>query len=162
MRRGLAILIGAALVLSACSEDTAEPDGTTAVETTIQQTGTTFVSPQPPDEFASGLTIGFIPDGYLFVWNEGHESATFHVFQTEDGSDQVSVGVQQSPQSSGEGKAVSYDGRQFVVYEEGSQIRVTEDVGNDLRVDVLSGSLDQETLLQIASSTHFDLSVPSG
>jgi hypothetical protein len=57
---------------------------------------------------------------------------------------------------------VSYSGRQFVVYEEGSQIRVTEDVGNDVRVDLLSGSLDQETLLQIAASTHLDLSVPTG
>jgi hypothetical protein len=158
----LAILIGAALVLSACSEDTSEPNETLAVETTVQQPGTTFVSPQPPDEFASGLTIGFIPDGYFFVWNEGHESATFHVFQTEDGSDQVSVGVQESPQSSGVGEAMTYDGRQFVVYEEGSQIRVTEEVGNDIRVDVLSGSLDEETLLQIAASTIFDPGVPTG
>lgn len=110
----------------------------------------------------SGLTIGFIPDGYFFVWNEGHESATFHVFQTADGSDQVSVGVQESPQSSGVGQAMTYDGRQFVVYEEGSQIRVAEEVGNDIRVDVLSGSLDQETLMQIAASTIFDPSVPTG
>lgn len=149
-------------MLSACSEDASDPEETLAVETTVQHTGTTFVSPQPPDEFASGLTIGFIPDGYFFVGNEGHESATFHVFQTEDGSDQVSVGVQVSPQSSGEGEAVSLDGRQLVVHEEGSQIRVTEDVGNNHRVDVLSGSLDQETLLQIAASTHFDPHVPTG
>ncbi len=162
MRTGLAILIGAALVLSACSEDVSEPDKTLAIETTVQQTGTTFVSPQPPDEFASGLSIGFIPEGYFFVWNEGHESATFHVFRTQDGSEQVSVGVQHSPQSSEVGEALVSDGRRFVVYEEGSQTRVTEEVGNDVRVDVLSGSLDRDTLLQIAASTIFNPTVPTG
>jgi hypothetical protein len=60
------------------------------------------------------------------------------------------------------GEALTYDGRQFVVYEEGTQIRVTEEVGNDIRLDVLSGSLDQETLLQIAASTIFEPSVPTG
>ncbi len=155
MRRGLTILIAAAAVLSACSADPSGP-GESLVETTTPQTGTSFVSPQPPTEFASGLTIGFIPDGYTWVWNEGHETAIFHVFQTDDGSGQVSVGVQVSPQSGGVGEEVNSDGREFVVYAESSKTRVTEDVGNETRVDVLSGSLDQDTLLLIAKSTTFE------
>ena len=118
--------------------------------------GTAFTSPQPGAEGASGLTIDFVPDGYSWVWNEGHETAVFHVFQTEDGSGQVSVGVQISPSPHpGSGETVIRDGRDFVVYDEGPQMRVTEDVGNDTRVDVVSGSLDRETLLRIAESTTY-------
>jgi hypothetical protein len=112
-----------------------------------------FDSPPAPDEFESGLTIGNLPAGFNWVWNEGHETATFHVFQTEDGSQELSIGVQVSPPDHpGTGEPITDGGREFVVYDEGDQIRVTEDVGDDIRIDVLSGSLDLDTLLEVAAS----------
>ncbi len=115
-----------------------------------------FDTPLTPSEFESGLTIGNLPAGFHWVWNEGHETATFHVFQTEDGSEQLSVGVQESPPDHpGTGEPVSVSGREFVVYDEGSQIRVTESVGNGIRIDVLSGSLNRETLLEIAAGVSY-------
>jgi hypothetical protein len=35
------------------------------------------------------MKIGLIPDGYEFAWNEGHERAIFHAFQTADESGQL-------------------------------------------------------------------------
>ncbi|HZD23736.1 MAG TPA: hypothetical protein VE569_10105 [Acidimicrobiia bacterium] len=150
VHRRFAFLVLASLAVAACSGSTG------------QEVGTAFTSPQPPDEWASGLTIGFIPDGYSWVWNEGHETATFHVFQTEDESGQLSIGVQISPPPHpGSGEALTRDGRHFVVYDEGTQIRVTEDVGDDTRVDVVSGSLDRKTLLQIAESITYEPVLPT-
>lgn len=157
MRGVSAILIGAALMLSACSEDTSSPNETVAVETTVQQTDTTFVSPQPPDEFASGLTIGFIPEGFSWVWNEGHETATFHMFQTQDESEQLSVGIQMSPPPHpGSGEVQTRGDREFTIYNEGDEVRITEDVGNEVRVDVVSSSLDADTLMRIAESVTYN------
>jgi hypothetical protein len=47
-------------------------------------TSTSWSAPDPPDEWASGLTIGVVPAGYSFAYNEGHETATFHVFTADD------------------------------------------------------------------------------
>lgn len=55
-----------------------------------------FTAPEPPGEWASGLTIGCIPERFTFVWNEGHETATFHVFKTAHQSEQVAIGRQVS------------------------------------------------------------------
>lgn len=123
----------------------------------VQEAGGTFTSPDPLDVWASGLTIGFIPEGFSWVWNEGHETATFHTFQTEDESEQLSIGIQIAPPlHPGSGEAVTRGDREFVVYDEGAQIRVTEDVGNDTRIDVLSDSLDTDTVLRIAESITYD------
>lgn len=119
--------------------------------------GGTFVSPESADEVSSGLTIGFIPEGFTWVWNEGHETATFHTFQTQDGSEQLSVGIQISPPTHpGSGEVVTRGGREFIIYDEGNQARITEDVGNDVRVDVVSDSLDTDTLMRIAESVTYD------
>jgi hypothetical protein len=116
-----------------------------------------FLSPEPADEFASGLTIGFIPEGYSWVWSEGHETATFHTFQTQDESELLSVGIQISPPPHpGSGEVVTRGERVFTIYDEGSQIRVSEEVGNDTRVDVVSDSLDIDTLMRIAESVTYD------
>lgn len=116
-----------------------------------------FVAPTPPDEFASGLTIGFIPEGFAWVWDEGHETATFHVFQTEDGSQQLSVGVQQPPPlQTDSGETLSVEGRDFVVNDSGSEARVAEGVGGDIRLDMVSFSLDAETLLRTAENDTFN------
>lgn len=119
--------------------------------------GSPFVAPLPPDEDASGLTIGFIPEGFSFVWNEGHETATFHVFQTDAGSRQLSVGVQTfpPPHDSGPRERVTRGGREFEIYDEGRRIRVTERLADDTRIDVLGDSLDVETLLRVAESVSY-------
>jgi len=118
----------------------------------------TFTAPSPPDEFASGLRIDFIPNGYTFVWNEGHETTEFHVFQTEDGSSQLSVGVQifPPPHDSGPNEVVISGDREFGVYDEGEWTRLSEDVENDTRIDVLSNTLDVETLVRVAESVTYE------
>lgn len=119
--------------------------------------GGTFVSPEPADEFASGLTIGFIPEGFNWVWNEGHETATFHTFQTQDESEHLSVGIQISPpRHPGSGEVVTRGDREFTIYDERNQARITEDVGSDIGVDVVSDSLDTDTLMRIAESVTYD------
>ncbi|MGH8923992.1 MAG: hypothetical protein ACRDWA_05025 [Acidimicrobiia bacterium] len=141
--RGIATVV-VLWVISSCSSNGQEPDGT-------------FTSPEPPDEWASGLTIACIPEGFSWVWNEGHEAATFHTFQTEDESEQLSIGIQIAPPPHpGSGEVVRRGDREFTVYNEGNQIRVTEDVGNDSRIDVLSDSLDTERLLRIAESVTYE------
>lgn len=121
------------------------------------ETGGNLTSPDPPVEWASGLTIAFIPEGFRWVWNEGHETATFHTFQTEDESETLSIGIQiDPPRHPGSGEDVTRGDRWFVVYDEGSQIRVTEEAGNDVRVDVVSDSLDVDTLLRIAESVTYE------
>lgn len=120
--------------------------------------GESFSAPAPPDEDASGLIIGFVPDGYDFVWNEGHETATFHVFQTEDGSGQLSVGVQLFPPAgdSARSERVIRGGREFEIHGEGDRIRVTENVVGGARVDVVGDSLDVATLLRVAESVVYE------
>ena len=114
-------------------------------------------APEPPDEFASGLTIGFIPEGFTFVWNEGHETAVFHVFQTEDESEQVSIGRQISPEPyPTPGEQVVRGKRELMLVEDTRETRVLEEVDGDIRVEVVSQTLDSETLLRIAESTSYD------
>lgn len=113
-------------------------------------------APEPPDEFASGLTIGFIPEGFSFVWNEGHESAVFHVFQTEDESEQVSIGRQISPEPyPTPGEQIVRDDREFMLVEDTRETRVLEEVGGDVRLEVVSQSVDSETLLRVAESVVY-------
>jgi hypothetical protein len=121
------------------------------------ETAGSWSAPKPPDEFASGLTIGFIPDGFSFVWSEGHETATFHVFMTADDSEQVSVGRQIDPEPYPlAGESVTRAGRDFTVVEATRETRILEDVGNGIRVEVVSASLDSETLLAVAESVTYD------
>jgi hypothetical protein len=121
-----------------------------------------FSSPAPPDEFASGLTIGFIPAGFAWGWNEGHETAKFHTFQTEDESQQLSVGIQMSPPSpSSPGETTTRNGREFIVYDSSTEIRVTQDIGNNIRIDVVSSTLDPATLLQVAESVQIQANTTS-
>jgi hypothetical protein len=117
-----------------------------------------FTAPSLPDEFASGLRIDFIPDGYTFVWNEGHETAEFHVFQADDGSSQLSVGVQVFPPThdSGPTEVVIRGERHFDIYDEGEWTRLIEDVGNATRIDVLSNTLDVGTLVRVAESVTYE------
>jgi hypothetical protein len=103
------------------------------------------------------LTIGFIPDGFTFVWNEGHESAVFHVFQTEDETGQVAVGRQiSSDPYQAAGEQVVRGDRKFTLVEYTREIRVVEEIGGDIRVEVVSQTLDAETLLRIAESVIYN------
>lgn len=91
---GLSVFALAAAACSSTGGDEREGGGSTIVaETEMDE----WLAPRPPEEFASGLSIGFIPSGFTFVWNEGHETAVFHVFQTEDGSGQVSSNIREAP-----------------------------------------------------------------
>jgi hypothetical protein len=113
-------------------------------------------APDPPDGWASGLEVGYVPDGYSFVRNEGHETATFHVFQTGDG-DQVSIGRQISPEPYPiPGEQVDRDGREFTLVETSNETRVLEEMPRDIRVEVVSQSLDADTLLRVAESVSYD------
>ena len=123
----------------------------------IQADDGPWIAPEPPDEWASGLTIGYIPPGFTFVWNMGHETATFHVFMTTDESEQVSIGRQISPQPyPTAGEAVTRAGREFTIVEDATETRVLEEVGSGIRVEVVSASLDPQILLRIAESTSYD------
>ena len=46
--------------------------------------------------------------------------------------------------------------REFTIYDEGNQTRITEGLESDIRVDVVSDSLDTETLMRIAESVTYD------
>ena len=147
-RAGLRLLV---LLTGACG-------GNDATTTTLGETGTTAASwtaDAPPSEVASGLTIGHIPSGFTFAWNEGHETATFHVFTSADDSAQFAVGRQISPEPYPiAGREVTRGGRVFTVLE--GETRILEEVGSGIRIEVVSRSLDAETLLQIAESVHYD------
>jgi hypothetical protein len=91
------------------------------------------------------------------VWNEGHETAVFHVFQTEDESEQVSIGRQISPEPyPTPGEQVVRGKRELMLVEDTRETRVLEEVDGDIRVEVVSQTLDSETLLRIAESTSYD------
>ena len=125
--------------------------------TTDQGGGGPWAAPAPPNEWASGLTIGYVPQGFAFVWNVGHETATFHVFMTADESEQVSMGRQISPEPyPTAGEAVTRAGREFTLIEDTGETRILEDVADGIRVEVVSPSLDSETLLRIAQSISYD------
>ena len=110
-------------------------------------------APDPPVECASGITIGFVPAGYAFVYNEGHETATFHVFQAGDGS-QFEVGRQLPPPPyPTSGHQVTRAGRVFTV---NGEVRVFEELANGTRIEVLSHNLDEATLLDVAESVIYD------
>ena len=142
------------VVLTACAATGAD-DGAVAGSTTVAETE--WSAPEPPDEFASGLTIGFVPEGFGFVWNEGHETAVFHVFQTEDESEQVSIGRQISPEPyPTPGEVLVLGDREFTLVEDTRETRVLEEVDGDIRLEVVSQTLDSETLTQIAESVSYD------
>lgn len=118
--------------------------------------GEPWVAPDPPDSWASGLSIDYIPDEFSFVWNEGHETATFHVFQTAEG-EQVSVGRQLTlePYPSAVEQLIR-DGREFAVAEGSSETRVLVELADGVRIEVVSQTLDTDTLLRITESVGYD------
>lgn len=151
---GLSVFALAAAACSSTGADERERGGSTIVaETEMDE----WLAPRPPEEFASGLSIGFIPSGFTFVWNEGHETAVFHVFQTEDGSGQVSIGRQIAPEPyPTPGEQVVRGDRQFTLVEDTREARVLEEIEGDIRLEVVSQTLDSETLLRIAESVVYD------
>jgi hypothetical protein len=54
------------------------------------------------------------------------------------------------------GEEVIRDGRAFTLVEDTSGTSVFEEAGGDTRIEVMSSSLDSETLLRIAESVSFD------
>jgi hypothetical protein len=160
MKRMVAVAVGvAALVFAsvACSSTGADEGGDEGSTTVAGSDDGEWLAPEPPDEFASGLTVGFIPAGFTFVWNEGHETAVFHVFQTEDGSEQVSIGRQISPEPyPTPGEEVVRGDREFTLVEDTRETRVLEEVDGDIRLEVVSQILDSETLLRVAESVVYD------
>lgn len=118
--------------------------------------GGPWTAPDPPDGGGSGLTIGYLPNGFSFVWNEGHETATFHVFQREDG-EELAVGRTISPRPSPSvGEEVTREGRRFTLLESDNETRVLEELASLVRVEVVSRSLDADTLLRIAESVSYN------
>jgi hypothetical protein len=76
---------------------------------------------------------------------------------TADESGQVSVGRQIDPEPYPlAGESVTRADRDFTVVLGTREIRILEDVGNGIRVEVVSPSLDSETLLAIAESVTYD------
>jgi hypothetical protein len=73
-------LLVSALLLAACTGSGSGIDATTTSAGDAGTTADPWKAEDPPSEWASGLTIGYIPPGFAFVWNEGHETATFHRF----------------------------------------------------------------------------------
>ena len=111
-------------------------------------------APEPPSEWASGITVGEIPPCYYFGWNEGHETATFHVFVAQDGASQFAVGRQRTSEPwPVEGYEVALSGRIFTITPE---VRIIEGVGDGVRIEVVSQSLDRDVLLRIADSVRYD------
>src|SRR5665811_1486268 len=142
------LLMVLVLVVAACVPSTPS-DGTDNASAAGRDVDTTWVGIG-----SSGLTIGLIPAGYAFAWNEGHETATFHTFVSTDGG-KFSVGRQISPPPYPyPGVKVERAGRTFTVID--GETRILEDVGNDIRVETVSDSLDTETLLRIAESVTYD------
>lgn len=151
---GVVLFVLASAACSSPGADEGQEGGSTTIAETEQGE---WSAPEPPDEFASGLTIGFIPEGFTFVWNEGHETAAFHVFQTEDGSEQVSIGRQISPEPyPTPGEQVNRGDREFTLVKARRETRVLEEVEGDIRVEVVSPTLDSETLLRIAESVVYN------
>jgi hypothetical protein len=137
-------LLVAAFVLAACA--TPAPVGDT-------ETGQ-WLAPEPPDEFASGLMIGSVPDGFAFEWNEGHETAILHTFTSANGA-QISIGRQLSPPPYPiAGEEVIRNGREFTVIAD--EVRILEQLDDGVRVEVVSASLDVDSLLLIAESVSYD------
>jgi hypothetical protein len=111
-------------------------------------------APEPPSEWASGITVGEIPAGYYFGWNEGHETATFHVFVAQDGASQFAVGRQLTSEPWPlQGREVTLHGRVFTIT---AEVRILEEVADGVRLEVVSQSLDQAVLLAIAESAQYD------
>lgn len=146
-----------AVVSTACGATGAD-EGAVGGSTTVAGSDEgEWSAPEPPDEFGSGLTIGFIPQGFTFVWNEGHETAVFHVFQTENESEQVSIGRQISPEPyPASGEQVVRGEREFTLVKDTRETRVLEEVDDDIRLEVVSQILDSETLLRIAEPVSND------
>jgi hypothetical protein len=77
--------------------------------------------------------------------------------QTEDGSGQVSIGRQIAPEPyPTPGEQVVGGDRQFTLVEDTRETRVLEEIEGDIRLEVVSQTLDSETLLRIAESVVYD------
>ncbi|NOY54815.1 MAG: hypothetical protein GXP34_02395 [Actinobacteria bacterium] len=152
MRRAVVVAV-VALVVAACSGSTLG-EGTGGSFVPGGGTATSWVAPALDDDGASGLRIGYVPAGYSFVFNEGHESAMFHRFVADDGT-WFAVGRSLFPAPYPiRGVDVVRDGRTFTVIE--GEPRILEYVGDGVRVETVSKSLDTETLLRIAESVTYD------
>ncbi len=142
--------------LEAASGSSVAVEWESAATTTMpDDRGDTWVAPDPPDGWASGLSIGFVPDGFVYEESEGHETATFHVFVSTDGARRFGVGRQWSPPPYPfVGDEIDRDGRTFTVIPD--EVRVLEEVGGRVRIEVVSSSLDAETLMRIAVGVTYD------
>lgn len=142
---GITTLAMLSLVVAACSSTGAD------------ERAEIWSAPDPPSDFASGLTIGFLPDGFTFVWNEGHETATFHVFESADATLQFSVGRQIATEPYPfPGEEVTRNGRTFTLVETTRETRILMHADRDVRVEVVSRTLDAATLMRIADSVGYD------
>ena len=156
MRIGLRLL-GLSLLTAttvACSTSTSTEETVGSTSTSTDETvDLPWSAADPPSAWASGLTLSYIPDGFTFKWNEGHESADFHVFESADGSE-FSVGRHRPASVAGE--QVTRNGRVFTIVEYPRQTRIREDVDNGFSIEVVSRSLDTDTLLRIADGMSYD------
>lgn len=144
------------LIVTACGTSASTNETFDNTSTSANRTvAVPWSASEPPSFWASGLTLNFIPDGFTFDINEGHESATFHDFTHTDGSGQFSVGRVVNPGPVA-GEQVTRDGRVFTIVEYSRETRIKEEVGNGFIIEVVGRSLDTDTLLRIADGMGYD------
>ncbi len=145
-----------ALIVTACSTSDSTDETVDSTTTSVSRTvAVPWSASEPPSLWASGLTLNYIPDGFTFDINQGHESATFHDFTSTDGLGKFSVGRVANPEPVA-GEQVTRDGRVFTIVEYSRETRIKEEVGNGFIIEVVGRSLDTDTLLRIADGMSYD------
>jgi hypothetical protein len=119
-----------------------------------------WFAPTAPDEWASGLAMSPRPHGFVYRYSEGtadaQRTAIFHVF-TDDEGRSFSIGRRRFASTVPlTGETLHRGDRTFTVVTSDTEIRVLEDVGDDVRIEVVSSDLDADALLRIAQGVTYD------
>jgi hypothetical protein len=119
-----------------------------------------WFSPTAPDEWASGLAMSPRPHGFVYRYSEGtadaQRTAIFHGF-TDDEGRSFSIGRRRFASTVPlTGETLHRGDRTFTVVTSDTEIRVLEDVGDDVRIEVVSSDLDADALLRIAQGVTYD------
>lgn len=152
-QRAITAVAVLALSMAACASAAGKPS-----EDPEQQWS---ADPAAGSAWHSGITIGALPDGYLYVESQGtgdgRRSALYHLFADESGHEFM-VGRQLFPAEFPlHGEVIATEGdREYRATEGGNETRVSFLTPEQVRIEVASASLPVDILLGIAETLRYD------
>lgn len=115
------------------------------------------IGPEPPMVLPTGLTVGYVPEGYQFNFESyGSRRRIGHTYRLQPADEaKLMMGLVGTPWTFRDGERVLVGNREFWVDTEDDLTRVVEDLGG-IKIEVSSNALPREELLLVAQGLRYD------